>query len=362
MKGSQDNMDNGLLLAEYQQQVTSGAIHYDARQWLALQTLQQVFDQISKVPKRIWLFTKSESIKGVYLFGKVGTGKTFTLDLFYRLLPVQHKMRIHFHAFMQMVHDRLKILEGNKNPLKILAKEIANQAKVICLDEFIVENIVDAMILANLLKALYEQDIVLISTSNTHPDELYKNGIQRDRFIPAIELIKQHNHLIEVNSGIDYRLEKADYEHAYFYPQSSEHHEFLLERFKQVSGADSIQYFQKIILCDRPVDTLYTSPMAVWFDFLKICGVPRSTHDYLELSEKFRFIFIDNLRHIGAKENDLVANFINLVDVFYDKKTKLYISASVDLFNIYTEGRYEAPFQRTISRLQEMQGEEYLKL
>lgn len=343
----------------YQAAVAANQIHYDENQWCAVLKLQQVFEELqTKEQHRHW-FGKPQ-IAGVYLYGNVGTGKTYLMDLFYQALPIEKKLRMHFHQFMKMVHDKLKLLQGKKNPLQILAKELAKQAHVICFDEFFVVNIVDAMLLGNLFQALYQEKITLLMTSNVFPDELYKDGLQRERFVPVIELIKKNNAVIKVDSGIDYRQGKADYDRAYFYPQSPETQELLLSRFRECAGG-SIEIKSTITLNQRSVQTLYVGQQAIWFDFLKLCSIPRSQRDYLALSEKYPYVFLSNLRPIQKSENDLICNFINLIDVFYDAKIKLFILAQVPLNQIYAAGGEQFAFQRTESRLMEMQAQSYLQ-
>ncbi|OGT30971.1 MAG: hypothetical protein A3E87_07830 [Gammaproteobacteria bacterium RIFCSPHIGHO2_12_FULL_35_23] len=345
-----------MLLVAYEQAVASNKIKEDARQLAALNVLQEIYDGLIK-PSSFW-FSKNK-VKGAYLYGAVGTGKTFLLDLFYNNLPIKKKMRSHFYQFMQTIHERLKFLQGQKNPLKLIAKELAKQATVICFDEFFVNNIVDAMLLGNLLQALYQQNITFIATSNALPDELYKGGLQRDRFIPAIDLIKVNNTVIQVDSGIDYRLGKADYDRAYFYPQDPEMWDLLFSKFKALA-LPPIEFAQKIVVDDRFIETTYQTCNAIWFDFNKLCGIPRSQTDYLILSKQFDYVFLSGVHHLLEYENDLISNFIKLIDVFYDISTKLIILASVPINDIYRQGRHQFEFERTKSRLFEMQSESYL--
>ena len=346
------------LKQAYQQAIDDGKIKSDENQLKALDLLQSIADQLNSNKKPSW-FLRPLKIKGAYLYGAVGTGKTFLMDLFYGQVETDRKLRMHFYQFMQMVHEKLKDLEGKKNPLNILAKEMAKQVRLICFDEFFVVNIVDAMLLGNLFKALFAEGIVLVTTSNVIPDELYKDGLQRDLFLPAIAQLNQNTQVMRVDSGVDYRIGKADYDRAYFHPQDLEMKEHLLSRFKH-HASSSVKFNQSIIIDDRPIETLYLADNAVWFDFSKICGVPRSQRDYMLLSKQYDFVFMSGLRPIQPHENDLITNFIKLIDVFYDTKTRLIILASVPIPMIYTAGLHAFEFDRTVSRLLEMQSKEYL--
>lgn len=347
------------LIDIYRKKIDAEEIHSDEKQQQAIVALQKIYDALVQ-RKNNWFSLKRPIVEGVYLYGRVGTGKTFLMDLFYQTLPLSRKMRMHFHQFMRMVHEKLKIVEGQKNPLKILAKEMAKQVDVICFDEFLVVNIVDAMLLGNLLEALYAEGMTLLMTSNVYPDELYKDGLQRERFLPAIELIKKYNDIICVDSGIDYRQGKADYDRAYFYPQSTEMQEMLFSRFRELAGSP-IEFQKNILINQRPIKTVYAAEKAVWFDFLILCSIPRSQLDYLVLAKEYPYVFLSNLRIVQHGESDLICNFINLIDVFYDARVKLYILADVPFEKLYTKGLETFAFQRTESRLAEMQSRSYLK-
>jgi cell division protein ZapE len=266
---------------------------------------------------------------------------------------------MHFYKFMEMVQERLREVQGKKNPLKVVAKEIAEKARVICFDEFFVVNIVDAMILGNLFTELFAQGITLITTSNVIPNDLYKDGLQRESFMPAIDLLNKYCQLINVDSGIDYRVDKADYDRAYFYPQDLDMKEMLRSKFNSLAGS-KVEIAKTVIIEERPVKALYVAEKAIWFDFQALCGIPRCQRDYLALSKQYDNVFMSGLRHIKRTEHDLINNFVKLVDVFYDASTNLIILSSVPIKEIYTEGEMAFEFQRTESRLLEMQSEGYL--
>lgn len=353
-------MSNLTLMQLYQEAIDKKAIQKDNKQLFALEKLQPLFDTLQK-PRSSGLlgFGKTAYVKGAYLYGPVGTGKTYIMDLFYNNLPIKNKMRMHFYRFMKMVHEQLNLLEGKKEPLKILAKSIAAKTRLICFDEFYVKNIVDAMLLGGLFQALYEQDVTFVMTSNVVPNELYKGGLQRDQFIPAIKLIEKNNAIIEVDNAIDYRLGKFDYDRAYYYPEDPDMKEMLLSRFKSLAGS-AITYQKTLFIEDRHIATLYTAKKTVWFDFLALCGIPRSQLDYIALAESYPVIFMSGLRQIQKDENDLIVNFIRLIDVLYDANINLIISSKIPLEAIYTQGRYSFEFERAKSRLIEMQSKDYL--
>jgi cell division protein ZapE len=354
-------MNQTALLSLYDQAVASGEIQYDAQQVIALKALQYVLNEGSKSTTSWNPWATPSSVRGVYLYGEAGRGKTYLMDLFYGQLRAKKKMRIHFYRFMKMVHDQLKTLEGKKDPLKTLAKSIASQADVICFDEFFVENIVDAMLLGGLFEVLYDKGVTFVMTSNIKPSDLYKGGLQRERFLPAIHLIEKNNEVINVDNHIDYRLEHFDYDRAYYYPEDPEMKDILLSRFKMLE-TQPIQFNQTIHIEDRDIDTMYLGEKTAWFDFSKLCGIPRSQLDYIAMVARFSRVFISGLRHIDKIENDLITNFIRLVDIFYDAGIVLIISSKVPMEAIYTGGRHAFEFQRCKSRLVEMQTKEYLEL
>lgn len=366
-------------LQQYEQDLEKKLIVADAQQRQAVMVLEKIFHEVNRQyngktkffqivdffqnqyfnfrhPVRRSIEKKLPT--GAYLFGSVGSGKTYLMDTFFGCLSLP-KWRVHFYGFMKIIHQQLKSLEGKKNPLDIIAKNIRKTAKVLCFDEFFVLDIVDAMILGNVLSALFKQGICLLITSNVYPDELYKNGLQREMFLPAIQLLKKNLTIIGVNNHIDYRLHKRTHVEAYFYPLNEQSQRYMEMQFDYFS-LGKIEKKTNIQIMDRQIPVVKMSDNIVWFDFAQICHVPRSQRDYLDIAEKYKIIFISGVRSILSVENNIIALFITLIDVLYDAKIKLFISAQVRVEDLYPEGELSFQFQRTKSRLIEMQSREYL--
>ncbi|MCA1769834.1 MAG: cell division protein ZapE [Halomonas sp.] len=300
-------------------------------------------------------------VMGVYFWGGVGRGKTYLMDAFYESLPFSDKMRTHFHRFMQRVHNELTHYKGEKNPLTLIAAKFAGEARVICFDEFFVKDITDAMILANLLEALFEHGVVLVATSNIVPDELYQNGLQRARFLPAIELLKRHCEVVNVDAGIDYRLRALERAEIFHAPLDDAAEIELSRSFREIAGhegevATPIEINHRVLHARRLHDDV------VWFEFRELCDGPRSQNDYIELAREFHTVLVSNVTRMSGATDDQARRFINMVDEFYDRGVKLLMSAEETAEGLYAGGRLEFEFQRTLSRLQEMQSHEYLAL
>lgn len=346
----------------YQQQLASGEFQANPFQQQAITYLQRVYDELTNInnPKKKWLFKKTRKnlIKGVYLWGGVGIGKTWLMDIFFHCLP-QPKLRLHFHRFMQLVHQQLQTLQGKADPLKKIAKQFAQQTPIICLDEFLVHDITDAMILANLLEALFAENIILITTANVEPNNLYHNGLQRGRFLPAIELLKKNLETVHLTSQTDYRLRTLEQAGTYFFPLNEYTTQCMQTAFKKFT-LDSAIHPQALEINGREIMTLGYSGDIVWFDFNTICNVPRSQLDYLEITKCFSTILISNVPQIKTEQDNIARYLINLVDVCYDTQVKLIISAEVAIDELYPAGRLSFEFKRTRSRLLEMQSLNYL--
>ncbi len=301
-----------------------------------------------------------EPTKGLYFWGGVGRGKTYLVDNFFDTLPFAEKRRLHFHRFMQFVHHELKKAQNIQNPLVKVAREFAQNVRVLCLDEFHVADITDAMLLGNLLKALFDNRVTLVATSNIPPDELYKNGLQRDRFLPAIALLKQHTNIVNVDSGTDYRLRSLEHVEIYHYPLNAQADEILLSAFAKITSQEA-EIDTNLELNDRLLKVRRMAEGVIWFDFLALCDIPRAVQDYIELARCFNTVFLSNVPQMTEMQNDLTVRFINLVDEFYDRNVNLIMSAEVPAEQLYTGKRHAFPFQRTLSRLKEMQSREYLE-
>ncbi len=306
-----------------------------------------------------WRGERPEPIRGLYLWGGVGRGKTYLVDTFHDCLPFKRKLRIHFHRFMQRVHAELTELEGEPNPLETIADRLANEARVLCFDEFFVSDITDAMILGGLMQALLARGVTLVATSNIVPDELYKDGLQRQRFLPAIELVKRHTEVINVDAGVDYRLRALQKAELYHTPLDASANDSLLRSFESLAPEAGKQW-ERLKINGRFLSSRWVADDVVWFEFAELCDGPRSQNDYIEIARIYHAVLIGNVPKMGAAMDDQARRFINLVDEFYDRGVKLILSAEVPIIELYSGGRLEFEFQRTQSRLQEMQSQEYL--
>jgi cell division protein ZapE len=302
---------------------------------------------------------KPEPELGLYLWGGVGRGKTYLMDTFYECLPFSRKLRVHFHRFMQRVHRELAELEGEKNPLEIVAGNLAAESRVICFDEFFVTDIGDAMILGGLMEALFARGVTLVATSNIEPHNLYENGLQRQRFLPAIALIEKYTQVINVDAGTDYRLRALQQAELYHYPLDEGADRSLEDSFRRLAlGAG--QNWERIEINRRYLTCRRVSDDVAWFDFAELCDGPRSPSDYIELARIFHAVLISGVPAFTPDQNDQARRFISLVDEFYDRNVKLVLAAATPLLELYQGGQLEFEFQRTISRLQEMQSFDYL--
>lgn len=345
------------LLHHYHRAVSSGEILEDTRQLLVIEKLQTIYDALTK-PKRFFDRFNKTQIKGLYLFGSVGIGKTFLMDTFYHALPFEQKWRTHFLPFMHEVHTALHDLQGTKNPLQVIAKQWAEKARVICFDELVVHDIADALTLGGLLDAFFENEICMIFTSNVAPDDLYKKGIQRDAFLPTIEKIKCYCEVIHLDTIDDYRKRYPDRTKYYWSPLTTAAQENMEKAFALFSQNAPIST-APLTLYEREIRVKKSAGQVIWFDFLDICSVPRSKDDYLEIVKLFCVVLISNLTRIRADENDLARCFIQLIDILYDTNTRVVISAALPIEQIYTEGKLLFEFERTKSRLIEMQSAEW---
>ena len=354
----------------YQQDLARGIIVEDAAQLQAvgeLEPIHQYLLQKWQSPESYWQKLKQKmglynvhAPPGLYIWGGVGRGKTYLMDLFYHSLPSSRKMRMHFHRFMLMVHQRLGAEKGHSNPLVQVAHGIAKDVDIICFDEFFVSDIGDAMILANLLEALFSLSVILVTTSNIVPDKLYEYGLQRQKFIPAIALIKQHTKVINVDGGIDYRLRSLNKAAVYYYPFSNENDVALSVLYKKLTGGQYSEVGKILDIQGRLVKTKCWSEGLVWFDFETLCGGPRGSADYIELAQQFHTVFISDIPILYESSDDKARRFITLIDEFYDHNVILIVTAATDLENLYQGQDLSFPFARARSRLLEMQTKEYL--
>ena len=300
-----------------------------------------------------------EPEKGLYLWGGVGRGKTYLVDTFYECLPDSRKMRVHFHRFMQRVHAELVTLEGEKNPLQAVADRLSDEARLICFDEFFVTDIADAMILGGLMEALFERGVTLVATSNIIPANLYENGLQRQRFLPAIALVEKHTQVVNLDTDVDYRLRTLQQAELYHFPLDAEADVSLRACFDRLAPEQG-KNWERIQINDRYLSSRCVADGVIWFDFAELCDGPRSQNDYIEIARIYHAVLISGVPALGVNTDDQARRFVNLVDEFYDRNVKLVLAAENPLLELYGGGRLEFEFQRTLSRLQEMQSHEYL--
>jgi len=302
-----------------------------------------------------------EAVRGIYLWGGVGRGKTFLMDLFFESLAIKEKRRVHFHRMMHEVHDRLKILGLVENPLDQVAADIAQQTRVLCFDEFYVSDIGDAMILGGLLEGLFKRDVVLVTTSNSQPDDLYRDGLQRQRFLPAIKLLNDYTDVVNMDGGTDYRLRILQKAGTYLSPDDAAAAE-KLDYFFDESASIRIETDADLNINGRDIRARRCAKGVAWFRFGDICDGPRSQDDYIEIARWYPSVIISGVPQFDAAGDDRARRFISLVDEFYDRRVKLILSADVAVHNLYAGKRLAFEFERTISRLIEMQSTEYLAL
>lgn len=296
---------------------------------------------------------------GLYLWGGVGRGKTYLVDTFFECLPFRRKLRVHFHRFMQRVHAELAGLEGEKNPLEIVADRFSQEARVLCFDEFFVTDIGDAMILGGLMKALFARGVTLVATSNIEPGKLYENGLQRQRFLPVIALVEKYTRVVNVDAGVDYRLRTLQQAELYHFPLDEGADRSLQDSFSRLATEPG-KHWERLEINNRYLTCRCVANDVAWFDFAELCAGPRSQNDYIELARIFHAVLISGVPEFDVDKDDQARRFVNLVDEFYDRNVKLVLAAARPLLELYKGGKLAFEFQRTISRLQEMQSYEYL--
>ncbi len=302
---------------------------------------------------------QTKPVPGLYLWGGVGRGKTHLLDLFYETLPFEQKLRLHFHRFMQLVHDELKDLRHITQPLDIVARHMAAKARVLCLDEMHVNDITDAMLMSGLLHGLFRRGVTLVSTSNIPPDELYKDGLQRASFLPAIELIKQHTQVVNLDGGIDYRLRTLERAEIYHTPLDELADACLEKNFHDLAALEQ-RKLNFVLINNREIPVVRWTDGVAWFTFDTLCNTPRSSSDYIEIARFFHTVLVAGIPQMNKYCTDQARRFVNMIDEFYDRNVKLICSAEVNPDDLYTGKRLSFEFERTASRLREMQSHEYL--
>ncbi|ALL40018.1 MULTISPECIES: cell division protein ZapE [Serratia] len=365
-------------LSRYQQALEAGEYQADEVQRRAVTQLDRIYQALLQKPaasapagglrgKLSRLLGKGgdtapqRPVQGLYMWGGVGRGKTWLMDMFFHSLPGDRKMRLHFHRFMLRVHEELTELQGRENPLDIVADGFKAETDVLCFDEFFVSDITDAMLLATLLQALFARGITLVATSNIPPDDLYRNGLQRARFLPAIDLINEYCDVMNVDAGIDYRLRTLTQAHLYLTPLNDQTREALDRMFVKLAGKAG-EDAPVLQINHRPLQAIRSVDGVLAVDFHTLCEEARSQLDYIALSRLYHSVILYNVRVMGPLKENTARRFLALVDEFYERHIKLVIGAEASMFEIYQGVQLKFEFQRCLSRLQEMQSEEYLKL
>jgi cell division protein ZapE len=351
--------------AAYEAELAARGFQSDPAQLRAVAALQRCADewaaykaQRSNAFKK--LISRPPIPRGVYMHGGVGRGKSFLMDCFYNAVPLRRKTRLHFHEFMREVHRELAGLQGTVNPLDELGRRIAKRYKLICFDEFHVADITDAMILHRLLVALFDNGVGFVTTSNFKPDDLYPGGLHRDRILPAIDLLNQKLEVINVDNGTDYRRRTLEQVRLYLTPHDAAADKEMRKTFERL--AETADENPVLHIEAREIRALRKAGGVVWFDFKTLCGGPRSQNDYLEIASQFHTVLLSGVPQMSVRMASEARRFTWVVDVFYDRRVKLILSAQVPPEQLYTEGPLAHEFPRTASRLHEMQSAEFLAL
>jgi cell division protein ZapE len=350
------------VVSLYEQSLAKRGFVTDSAQWRAVERLQQLYEDWSEYKKRRSsalrrLLVKPPLPKGVYLWGPVGRGKSFLMDSFYLCVPLVRKRRVHFHHFMREIHRDLESLKGTEDPIAAVAERTARRYRLICFDEFHVSDIADAMILGRFLEQAMDRGVQFVMTSNYHPDDLYQNGLQRERFLPTIELLKQRLDVVGVDNGTDYRRLKM--ERVRVYHTGADADEVLNRIFSELKDVEEEHH--PLDVEGREIPYRKRAGGLVWFDFAVLCGGPRSYADYVDLARRFHTVMLSGVPRLSPKNADAARRFTWLVDVLYDDRIKLVVSAEAPPEALFPEGENSAEFQRAASRLHEMQSAQYLQ-
>ncbi|NOY66786.1 MAG: cell division protein ZapE [Gammaproteobacteria bacterium] len=347
----------------YQENLLKEDFKEDKAQRITVEHTQRLYDELITFKENDGIFSrffhKQETIHGLYLWGGTGRGKTYLIDSFYSCLPFKEKFRTHFHSFMRDIHSQIQQLPKTSNPLDIVASKLATKMRLLCLDEFHIHDIGDAMIMAGLLKAMYQHGITLVATSNISIDDLYKNGIQRELFMSTIEFLKQHNTELDMGHGTDYRFRILEKNGTYFINKDHSDNAFLQKQMDAVAPCRT-KTNRQIKVNSRLIDYVAMADDVIWFDFDAICNTPRSDSDYISIAEQFHTVLLGNLPVIKEGHDNIAKRFIHLIDALYDHNVKCIISAADSPENLYQGRLLSMAFGRTISRLTEMGSLAYL--
>lgn len=351
----------------YEADLNKSGFTHDPAQEKAVDALQRIYEELQDNPAqkvRTGLLRRQikygwPQVTGLYLWGGVGRGKTYLMDCFFNALPFENKTRLHFHHFMQQVHKARQDYARQRDPLRRIAADWASN-RVLCFDEFIVTDIADAMILSRLIQTLFEHNVTLVATSNVDPDELYKEGLKRERFHPAIRSIKANCQIMHLADGADFRLDHSQDSSVYQMPPGRSADAVLAEHFQRLTSAGEDAHHKTIDIQGRTVQTRRQAGRVVWFEFDTLCRTARSANDYIELAQRFDAVMISNVPVLGAQDDSAARRFINAIDEFYDRGVHLFLTARADPEHLYTGHELAFEFERTASRLQEMCSTAYL--
>ncbi len=359
-----------MIESAYQQLLLENKLVADPNQKIIVQALQDLHDDLvgsneddSSIINRFTTLLSNKQKqcpKGLYIWGGVGRGKTFLMDLFFNNFHSQKKLRLHFHRFMEQAHSMMKAYRSEQDPLRLVAAEFATKAEILCFDEFFVNDIGDAMILAGLLRGLFENNVALIATSNVEPSLLYKDGLQRERFLPTIELLQEHTRVMRLEGDIDHRFEFLQKNELYNSPIDVESHDWLEHTFLNLATERSNESWERLKINDREIQSIRHAEGIAWFDFKELCDGPRNASDYIAIAKEFNTVLLSHVPIFNGKD-DQARRFITLIDEFYDRNVKLILSAEATPAKLYEGNRLQAEFERTTSRLTEMQSHEYLE-
>lgn len=356
-------------MQRYLSELARGELQPDTAQRRAVEHTQRLYDQLLEKPRassglfqhiRAWVSPSQVApVRGLYFWGGVGRGKTHIVNALHTALPFSDKMRVHFHSFMQLMHQKLRSLGAREDPLVAVAEELAGDTRIICFDEFHVSDITDAMLLGRLLGALFSRGVTLVATSNIAPDDLYLGGLQREQFLPAIDLIKTHTDVVHLDSSVDYRLRVLERSEIYHCPLGADAEQVLLTCFKALAP-ENARMNAPLEIMGRAIDALAIADGIVWFEYAAICETPRSVGDYIEIARRYHTVLLSNVPVMDDAQRDRVVRFIHLIDEVYERNVNLIISAATLPEDLYTGEHLSVRFDRARSRLAEMQSHDYL--
>ncbi len=365
-----DTQAHGSPQQAYSAQLQQGSLEEDDAQRTVIDALQKLHSELLRptttkslsLSERLFSRSKAEtnvSSHGLYIWGGVGRGKTWLMDLFFNSLEFEDKQRLHFHHFMRTIHSELAQLKGQSDPLHIVAANLSHRTKILCLDELYVSDIGDAMLLGQLLKGLFQHGTILVATTNMPPDHLYRDGLQRMAFLPTIALIKENMHIVELSGSTDYRLKYLESAKVYHTPLNENSNQLLHEEFNHLAISQT-QVGGSISIEGRSIPVISHTNDIIWFDFTVLCGGPRASADYIEIARQFHTVILSNIPIMADEQTDHVRRFMTLIDELYDCNVKVIISAESTPDKLYQGGQLAFEYRRTASRLQEMQSRRYL--